>query len=158
MWKTWVRSLGWEDPLEKGKATDSSILAWRISQGCQESDTPEQLALRKKEEGRLRALRGAQLRSTPQQRSNGSPSVGAASRKKHWSSWSGGLGPVHLSGLGLSFSELREKPHLGTGRNGTWCLPSASLESPVPTTAILQRLSVPGGSQRSFAFFWNTCL
>ena len=27
--KTWVRSLGWEDPLEKGKATDSWILAWR---------------------------------------------------------------------------------------------------------------------------------
>ena len=26
----WVRSLGWEDPLEKGTATDSSILAWRI--------------------------------------------------------------------------------------------------------------------------------
>ena len=32
MWvdQTWVRSLGWEDPLEKGKATHSSILAWRI--------------------------------------------------------------------------------------------------------------------------------
>ena len=29
MWQTWVRSLGWEDPLEKGKATHSSILAWR---------------------------------------------------------------------------------------------------------------------------------
>ena len=28
MWETWVRSLGWEDPLEKGKATHSSILAW----------------------------------------------------------------------------------------------------------------------------------
>ena len=28
--ETWVRSLDWEDPLEKGKATDSSILAWRI--------------------------------------------------------------------------------------------------------------------------------
>ena len=27
---TWVRSLGWEDPLEKGMATHSSILAWRI--------------------------------------------------------------------------------------------------------------------------------
>ena len=26
----WVESLGWEDPLEKGKATHSSILAWRI--------------------------------------------------------------------------------------------------------------------------------
>ena len=30
MWGTWVQSLGWEDPLEKGKATCSSILAWRI--------------------------------------------------------------------------------------------------------------------------------
>ena len=29
MWETWVQSLGWEDPLEKGKATHSSILAWR---------------------------------------------------------------------------------------------------------------------------------
>ena len=26
----WVRSLGWEDPLEEGMATHSSILAWRI--------------------------------------------------------------------------------------------------------------------------------
>ena len=30
IWETWVLSLGWEDPLEKGKATHSSILAWRI--------------------------------------------------------------------------------------------------------------------------------
>ena len=30
---TWVRSLGWKDPLEKGKATHSSILAWRIPWG-----------------------------------------------------------------------------------------------------------------------------
>ena len=30
MQKTWVRSLGWKDALEKGKATHSSILAWRI--------------------------------------------------------------------------------------------------------------------------------
>ena len=30
MWKTWVQSLGWEDPLEKGKAIHSSILTWRI--------------------------------------------------------------------------------------------------------------------------------
>ena len=32
MWDTWVRSLGWEDPLEKGMATHSSILTWRIPQ------------------------------------------------------------------------------------------------------------------------------
>ena len=30
MWETWLRSLGWEDPLEKGTATHSSLLAWRI--------------------------------------------------------------------------------------------------------------------------------
>ena len=46
MWETWVRSLGWEDPLEKGQATHSSILAWRIPWtvypwGCRESDTTE---------------------------------------------------------------------------------------------------------------------
>ena len=29
MWETWVRSLGQEDPLEKGKTTHSSVLAWR---------------------------------------------------------------------------------------------------------------------------------
>ena len=27
---TWIQSLGWEDPLEKGMATRSSVLAWRI--------------------------------------------------------------------------------------------------------------------------------
>ena len=33
MWETWVRSLGWEDPLEKGKATHSNILGlpWWLS-------------------------------------------------------------------------------------------------------------------------------
>ena len=30
MQETWVQSLGWEDPLEKGKATHSSILAWNV--------------------------------------------------------------------------------------------------------------------------------
>ena len=32
MWETWIQSLGWEDLLEKGMVTDSSILAWRIQQ------------------------------------------------------------------------------------------------------------------------------
>ena len=46
MRETWVRSLGWEDPLEKGKATHSSILAWRIHalytpSGLKESDPAE---------------------------------------------------------------------------------------------------------------------
>ena len=31
VWKTWVWFLGWEDPLEKGTATHSNILAWKIS-------------------------------------------------------------------------------------------------------------------------------
>ena len=47
---SWVRPLGWEDPLEKGKATHSSVLAWRIPwtvyvQGRKESDTTERLSL-----------------------------------------------------------------------------------------------------------------
>ena len=41
MQETWVRSPGWEDPLEKGTATYSSILAWRIPWGCEELDTTE---------------------------------------------------------------------------------------------------------------------
>ena len=44
-----VRSLDWEDPLEKGKATHSSILAWRIPwttvYGVAELDMTEQLSL-----------------------------------------------------------------------------------------------------------------
>ena len=53
MWETWVQSLGWEDPLEEGMATHSSILAWRIQwteetgglspQGRKESYTTERL-------------------------------------------------------------------------------------------------------------------
>ena len=53
MQETWVRSLGWEDALEEGRATHSSILVWRIPidreawqatyhpWGCKESDTTE---------------------------------------------------------------------------------------------------------------------
>ena len=49
MRETWVQSLCWEDPLEKGKATHSSILAWRIPWtispwGCKELDMTEQLS------------------------------------------------------------------------------------------------------------------
>ena len=45
MREIWVRSLGWEDPLEKGKATHSSILVWRIPWTVAELDTTEQLSL-----------------------------------------------------------------------------------------------------------------
>ena len=46
MREIWVWSLGWEDPLEKGKATHSSILAWRISPWCRkELDMTEQISL-----------------------------------------------------------------------------------------------------------------
>ena len=45
MWEAWDRSLGWEDPLEKGKAIHSSILAWRIPWSCKESDMTEWLSL-----------------------------------------------------------------------------------------------------------------
>ena len=51
MWKTWIQSLGREDPLEKEMATHSSTLTWKIpwteepgglqSWGCEESDTIE---------------------------------------------------------------------------------------------------------------------
>ena len=50
MWETWVQSLGYEDPLEKGMVIYSSILAWRIPQrslvgysprDCKELDTTE---------------------------------------------------------------------------------------------------------------------
>ena len=55
IWKTWVRSLGWEDPLEKRMASHSSIFAWRIpwteelgrlqSMGCKVLDTTEGFSL-----------------------------------------------------------------------------------------------------------------
>ena len=54
MWETWIRTLSWEDPLEEGMETHSSILAWRIPMdpgawraivhGVTESDMTEQLS------------------------------------------------------------------------------------------------------------------
>ena len=52
VWETWVQSLDWEDPLEKGTVTYCSVLAWRIPWrslvgyspwGPKESDTTERL-------------------------------------------------------------------------------------------------------------------
>ena len=53
--ETWVQSVGWEDPLEEGMATHSSIYAWRIPMdrvpcqatvlGVAESDTADRLSL-----------------------------------------------------------------------------------------------------------------
>ena len=50
MWETWVRSLGWEEPLEKQMATHSRILAWRIpwtiqSKGSQTDTVTERPSL-----------------------------------------------------------------------------------------------------------------
>ena len=46
MQEAWVGSLGWEDLLEKGTATHSSILAWRIqTMGSKESEMTEQVSL-----------------------------------------------------------------------------------------------------------------
>ena len=49
MWDTWIRSLGWEDPLEKGKATHSVFWLGEFHGlyslwGCKESDTIEWLS------------------------------------------------------------------------------------------------------------------
>ena len=54
MWESWVRSLGWEDPLDEGIATHSGILTWRIPidrgswwatvDGVEELDTTEQIS------------------------------------------------------------------------------------------------------------------
>ena len=48
MREIWVQSLGWDDPLEKGKAAHSSILAWRIPRTVQsvgsQRDTTERLS------------------------------------------------------------------------------------------------------------------
>ena len=55
MQENWIRSSDWEDPLEEGMATHSSIIAWRIPKdrgawwttvhGVSESDTTEQLSI-----------------------------------------------------------------------------------------------------------------
>ena len=54
MQETWLLSLGWEDPLQKGMTTHSRILAWRFPwtkepggvHGCKELDTTERLTIK----------------------------------------------------------------------------------------------------------------
>ena len=69
MQKNWVRSLGWDDPMEKGKATHSSILAWRspwtIPWGCKESDTTKKLGLRYSSNGKESACNAGDLHLIP---------------------------------------------------------------------------------------------
>ena len=54
MQETWVQSLGWEDPLEEGKATHSSILAWRMSW----TEEPGELQWDRKESAKENTQRG----------------------------------------------------------------------------------------------------
>ena len=77
MREAWVRSLGWEDPLEKEMATHSSILAWRIpwmeepgglysSWGRTELDATEQLHfLALESDGKMSAYNAGGLGSIP---------------------------------------------------------------------------------------------
>ena len=46
MQETWIRSLGWEDPLEKGVATHFSILAWKIPR-TEEPGGPQSMGLQR---------------------------------------------------------------------------------------------------------------
>ena len=79
MQETWIRSLGWEDPLEKGMGTHSRILVWRIpwtekpgglhytgSQESQELNTTEQLILLLLISDKVSLKKGARLQATLQ--------------------------------------------------------------------------------------------
>ena len=80
MWETWVWSLGWEGPLEKGMATHSSILAWRIPQtwGHKELDTTELT-------WKWKSIIGVRLFATPWTIAHQAlPSMGF-SRQEYWS-------------------------------------------------------------------------
>ena len=72
MRKSWVWSLGWEDPLEEGMATHSSILAWRIP--------------RTEEPGRLQSIESHRVRHDWRDLSH-MPTPGWTSKKKSLLSW-----------------------------------------------------------------------
>ena len=86
MRETWVQSLAWEDPLQKGKAAHSSILAWRVSWGRKESDTTKQLSLS------LSVTKSCSTLCNPMDCSKPgfpvpSPSPGICSDSCPWSQW-----------------------------------------------------------------------
>ena len=107
MWEIPVRSLGWEDPLEKRRATHSSILTWRIPWtvypwGCKKLDTTKHLSLHfsgcKLRRSRAGCLgkklpilwRGGAVRRT--QWSQGDKEDGSSSRTQLHEREEGGLG------------------------------------------------------------------
>ena len=68
MRETWVQSLDWEDPLERAKATHSSILTWRIPYspwGHKELDMTERLSLAHKKNTSSREFPGGPVVRTP---------------------------------------------------------------------------------------------
>ena len=86
--ETWVRSLGWEDPLEKGMATRSSILAWRIpwtvqSMGGTELDRTQRLSFHFTFRAQERAVRQRPLGKGAGEWGQGLGGSGG---------WTGGLG------------------------------------------------------------------
>ena len=67
MQETWVWFLGWKDPLEKGKTTCSSILAWTLyTWGHKESDRTERLSLQKQMAFLICQTKGVGVGSYPQ--------------------------------------------------------------------------------------------
>ena len=79
MWETWLRSLGWEDHMEKAKATHSSILVWRNSKGVTKSQTQLLLLLL------LRRFSRVRLCATPYTAAHQAPPSLGFSRQEHWS-------------------------------------------------------------------------
>ena len=116
MQETLVWFLGQEDPLEKGKATHSSILAWRIPRGPKESDMTEQLSL--------------SLKTWRSQKGDGplSPALtlNALSSSSLWETLAASWPPVCLPRCSPAFSpplRLRPSHQLLTGLPNSWFYP-----------------------------------
>ena len=93
MWETWVRSLGWEDPLEKEMATHSSILAWKIP--------------RTEEPGRLQSTGSQRVRH------DWATSLSLSLKTDYWSKLYPGVSVNILQGISslLSVSHGSSFPH-----------------------------------------------